>query len=226
MNQFDRTVLQWLTSFANVSPAVDGFWAFLVNWEVAKGGLVVALYWWVWFHPDRNRPQQRMRLVVALAAAMFALALASTAALILPYRPRPRVLAGLEPPSGGWAEWSAFPSDHATLFFALATGVWTVLPSLGMIALVHAVFVVCWPRAYLGLHYPTDLLGGALIGVLVGVGAQRSRRLQHLGAKVVKWEAMRPAEFYAFAFVATYLLATLFADLRRAGNALALWWLR
>ncbi len=225
MNQFDWTLLRWLTSFANVWPSFDGFLAFLVNWEVAKGGLVVALYWWAWFRPEKNRLQQRVRLIVALAAAMLALALAGAAALILPYRPRPRVLAGLEPPTGGWAEWSAFPSDHATLFFALATGLWAVAPWLGMVAFLHAVFVVCWPRAYLGLHYPTDLLAGGVIGVVVGVAAQRSRRLQQVGIHVVKWETTRPASFYAVAFVAMYLLATLFSDLRRAGNSFVMWWL-
>lgn len=226
MNSFDFILLQWITAYANTWPWFDGLLAFLVNWEIAKGGFILTLYWWSWFQPEKHREQHRARLLVALAAAMLALAVAAVAALAFPYRPRPRVLVGMEPPSGGWAEWSAFPSDHATLFFALTAGLWTASRRLGIVALLHAVFVVCWPRVYLGLHYPTDILAGAGIGTVVALVAQRRQALLSWAQATVRWSSASPARFYALGFVATYSLATLFADWRRAANTLVAWWLR
>jgi hypothetical protein len=57
--------------------------------------------------------------------------------------------------------WSSFPSDHACLFFALATGLCLISPVIGGLALLHASLIVSLPRIYLGLHYPTDVLAGA-----------------------------------------------------------------
>ncbi|GIW44049.1 MAG: ion channel protein [Candidatus Binatia bacterium] len=235
MNRFDFTLLRWATTYANVWPWFDGFVAFLVSWEIAKGGFVIALYWWAWFRldkaqgkgADKVQESQRARLLLALAGAMTGLTIAAVAALVLPYRPRPRILVGLDPElSPGWAEWSAFPSDHATLFFALALGLWYVHRRLGWVALLHAIVVVSLPRVYLGLHYPTDILGGALIGWCVAWFAQRERRLLVLAQRLVHWGSVRPAWFYALGFVASYSVATLFSDWRRAGNTLLAWLLR
>ncbi|MCX8073346.1 MAG: phosphatase PAP2 family protein [Candidatus Binatia bacterium] len=227
MNAFDFAILRWLTSWANRWPWFDGLVAFSTNWELVKGGFALSLYWWAWFRKGSQQREQRARLLAALAAAMGALAIASVLALALPYRPRPRILVGMDAElSPGWAEWSAFPSDHATLFFALATGLWMVARPLGLIALVHTVAVVCFPRVYLGLHYPTDILGGTVIGVASVLLVDRSRFVLRNMCRVAAAAGRHPSVFYALGFLATYLLATLFGDLRRAGNTFVTWWLR
>ncbi|MDE2365202.1 MAG: phosphatase PAP2 family protein, partial [Hyphomicrobiales bacterium] len=62
---------------------------------------------------------------------------------------------------------SSFPSDHATVLFALAFSLWlTRLPATrwtGAI-LLAAALAVGWARVFLGAHYPLDILGGAGIG--------------------------------------------------------------
>lgn len=67
--------------------------------------------------------------------------------------------------------WSSFPSDTSALAFAIATGILLASRRLGIAALLWVAVVVAFPRAYGGLHYPSDLIAGALIGLLCTAGA-------------------------------------------------------
>jgi decaprenylphosphoryl-5-phosphoribose phosphatase len=81
-------------------------------------------------------------------------------------RPRP-VLEGL-PPLAGAPSSLSFPSAHATSSFAAAVAIWRISPELGPFALLLAVLL--WVgRPYLGMHYPSDVLAGAVLGVLLGL---------------------------------------------------------
>lgn len=80
-------------------------------------------------------------------------------------RPRP-VLEGL-PPLGAAPSSLSFPSAHATSSFAVATAMTRVDP-LGALAFVLA-FALALGRPYLGMHYPSDVLAGALIGIALGL---------------------------------------------------------
>ena len=80
-------------------------------------------------------------------------------------RPRP-VLEGL-PPLGGAPSSLSFPSAHALSSFAVATAMVRVDPATA------AAFVVALAlslgRPYLGMHYPSDVLAGAFLGVVLGL---------------------------------------------------------
>ena len=80
-------------------------------------------------------------------------------------RPRP-VLEGL-PSLGGAPSSLSFPSAHATSAFAVATAMSRVEP-WGALAFVLAL-ALALGRPYLGMHYPSDVLAGALLGVLLGL---------------------------------------------------------
>jgi decaprenylphosphoryl-5-phosphoribose phosphatase len=80
-------------------------------------------------------------------------------------RPRP-VLEGL-PPLGGAPSSLSFPSAHATSSFAVATAMTRVEP-LGALAFVLA-FALALGRPYLGMHYPSDVVAGAILGVVLGL---------------------------------------------------------
>jgi decaprenylphosphoryl-5-phosphoribose phosphatase len=80
-------------------------------------------------------------------------------------RPRP-VLEGL-PPLGGAPSSLSFPSAHATSSFAVATAMTRVDP-VAAIAFVLA-FALALGRPYLGMHYPSDVLIGAGLGIALGL---------------------------------------------------------
>ena len=80
-------------------------------------------------------------------------------------RPRP-VLEGL-PPLGGAPSSLSFPSAHALSSFAVATAMFRVDPATAgalVVALASSL-----GRPYLGMHYPSDVLAGAGLGVLLGL---------------------------------------------------------
>jgi len=80
-------------------------------------------------------------------------------------RPRP-ALEGL-PPLGGAPSSLSFPSAHATSSFAVATAMVRVDPATAAAFLVA--IAISLGRPYLGMHYPSDVLAGALLGVLLGL---------------------------------------------------------
>jgi len=102
--------------------------------------------------------------VICAALAPIAIALNYVIKAIVK-RPRP-VLEGL-PPLGGAPSSLSFPSAHATSSFAVATAMTRVEP-LGALAFVLAL-ALALGRPYLGMHYPSDVLLGALLGIGLGL---------------------------------------------------------
>ena len=67
----------------------------------------------------------------------------------------------------------SFPSDHATAAFAIATAVGLYDRRFGMTLVVLGA-VLAVSRVYVGTHYPTDVVGGALIGIAVALALHTS----------------------------------------------------
>ena len=62
----------------------------------------------------------------------------------------------------------AFPSGHASSAFACAAVLAWASPRLRVPAFVLAA-AIAWSRVYVGVHWPLDVLGGAILGVLVSI---------------------------------------------------------
>jgi membrane-associated phospholipid phosphatase len=80
-------------------------------------------------------------------------------------RPRP-VLEGL-PPLGGAPSSLSFPSAHATSSFACATAMSRIAPEAAVLFLLAV--AIAAGRPYLGMHYPSDVLGGVILGIALGL---------------------------------------------------------
>ena len=64
----------------------------------------------------------------------------------------------------------SFPSSHATNVFAGAAFLIRLLPK-GWALILPCALLVGYSRIYLGVHYPLDVLAGAMIGICCGLGA-------------------------------------------------------
>ncbi|MGC0418491.1 phosphatase PAP2 family protein [Embleya sp. AB8] len=62
----------------------------------------------------------------------------------------------------------SFASDHALTTMALAVGILLVDRRIGILAVLAAVFTG-FARLYVGVHYPSDVLGGFALGALVAL---------------------------------------------------------
>ena len=68
-------------------------------------------------------------------------------------------------------DWS-FPSGHTTNSFAAAWVMFTMLPrKYGVPALILAI-LIAFSRMYVGVHYPTDILGGVIVGCFAAWSAR------------------------------------------------------
>ena len=93
----------------------------------------------------------------------------NTAIKLVVRRRRP-ALPGL-PPLTGTPTGLSFPSAHATSSFAAARAYSALLPGTPLYALA---FALALSRLYLGVHYPSDSLAGAALGLAVGGAGARA----------------------------------------------------
>ena len=116
--------------------------------------------------------------------------------------------------------WSSFPSDTSALAFAIATGIFLASRRLGIEAFLWVAVVVAFPRAYAGLHYPSDLIAGALIGLFCTAGA--APLILNAAASRVrltvdeKWMPL----LWTLGFLYMFQLGAMFDDVRAYGSFL------
>ncbi|MCP9451090.1 MAG: phosphatase PAP2 family protein [Nitrospira sp.] len=165
--------------------------------------LVLAAAGWLWSKETVKRAGIETLLAHGLAAVI------ANGLKHLVGRPRPKFTH-----SGDWvvapslaSGFDSFPSGHSAISFAVATVLAKRFPVIGPFALAVACFVVVG-RVLRGSHFPTDVWGAAVIGVVSGaVVAAPSKQwrislvqgLLHsawgsCGALALLWALARPAE--------------------------------
>ena len=221
MNPFDSAVLHFINQFVQKSRLFDNAIEELSQNLLLNGGIITALLWALWARRTPRQERNRSFVIAGVVLTVVALAVARTLALFLPYRERPRFSPALglripvaTSPYAGLIHWSSFPSDHAVLYFALATTVFFVSRKIGLFAYFHAAIVVCFPLLYLGIHYPTDLICGALIGGGIACLALNDSIREGIARPALHWCANSPATFYPAFYLWSVLTATEFDSVR------------
>ncbi len=219
MNPFDSRIVHFVNSFARRYWILDSTVAQIAVMDLLIGAGLMTMFWLAWMEHGEESIENRESLMATLFATPFAVLFARVLALCLPYRERPlhEPLLHFQTPltqNPDWLiHWSSFPSDHAAVSFCVATGLWIVSRRLGGWAMGYAT-LISLPRIYLGFHYPTDIIGGAL----VGMGTMflcRAAGLRSGARWVLNYLDRRPAFLYGFLFVFSFEVAEMFNSLQR-----------
>ena len=83
-------------------------------------------------------------------------------------RDRPPVADPLPEPLVDTPATYSFPSGHATVSFACATTLALAVPRLSVPLYTLAV-LISFSRVYVGVHYPFDVLAGAVLGIAIAI---------------------------------------------------------
>ncbi|MFD5015140.1 phosphatase PAP2 family protein [Streptomyces chartreusis] len=149
-------------------------WFDRVMGYVGEYGLLFALILavvWCWWSVRRRGAEDAASSVAALVWAPLAAAVAVLVNVPIRgfvERPRPfKQHQGLEVLVSGKTDYS-FVSDHATIAMALGVGLFVANRKFGLVGIGLAL-LEGFCRVYMGVHYPTDVVGGFALGTAVAL---------------------------------------------------------
>lgn len=225
MNSFDTTIETYLSNVHFgffVTHAIQA----IADLYTFKGLLLIPLLWCMWFQPGERSTWRREMVIATILSGILALFLGRALTHWLPFRVRPVYSSELHlqfatsvSKDALLTSWSSFPSDHAMLWMAIATGIFLVWKRIGLLALAYTVLFICVPRAYLGFHYPTDLIVGAAIGIVITCVMTREAVRARTSAVVLQWVERYPGPSAMLAFVLCLELVTQFDELRKLASS-------
>ena len=160
----DLRLFRLINNLAGRNDVLDGLARLLVNeyFLTTTMALILVISWFEGRDQDRRERNQRaiLRAIIALFIANIILKLCN----LIYFRPRP--FDSHEVNLLFYQPWdSSFPSNPATVGFSLAVAIWLHNRRPGALLLVLATLFGL-SRIYCGVHYPADVIAGALLGGL------------------------------------------------------------
>ena len=166
MNAFDVSVFHFINHFAGHIPVVDFVMAFFARYALE---LYAILFLIAWLKLPKADTEHRHALVVAACAGVVALIVNFIISHIW-FRPRPFMAL----PAGTYTQLiphgpdASFPSDHASGSFAFAAASWGKNEKWIRRSITWLAVIVMVARVYVGVHWPTDVIAGFVVGTLSG----------------------------------------------------------
>ncbi len=158
----DLNLFFLFNSLAGQSRIFDALIIFLTAYSQYFLGFIFLLVLLFWNYSKREKI--RVFLVVFLSAAIARLGVTELIRYFYNH-PRPFMVYQARQliPESGWS----FPSGHSAFFFAMSTAIYLYNKKWG-IAFFAASILMNVGRIIAGVHYPSDILGGAIVGIAVG----------------------------------------------------------
>jgi undecaprenyl-diphosphatase len=225
LQSFDLATSRAVLDAFGGSKGFDWAMRLLIEVDLLRMGPLVALLLFVWVVPN-GRADARPEIVLRSMAGIFvATFLSRILQNSLPAQPRPRLGAEDLPfPDLGHltflSDWSSFPSDTATLVFAIVAAIWMVSWRLAVVAAIWGTLLACFPRLYLGYHYLSDLLAGALLGTLAMAAVQWPPLLRRPASLARRWTERYPAIALVMLLILGYELLSSFRSVMQMRDAL------
>jgi undecaprenyl-diphosphatase len=156
----DYDLFQAINGWAGRSQPVDAVVVACAKFLPVVFALALVGLWLTW------RPANQRAAFLAGISALVALGIGQLIGTAFP-RPRPYLTHQVNLLISPTAD-TSFPSDHATLGFAVAVLVWRYNRRAGT-ALLLLALILAFARIFVGAHYPSDVLGGAVLGTLTSM---------------------------------------------------------
>ncbi len=163
----DHSVFFFFNSFAGQAAWSD---ALIIFFATYVPFIVVA---WFALYLLNSKRMLRHEMILAFFSALLA-SLIARIGITSPIRyffPHPRPFVSLDVHDLFVVQSSSFPSGHAAFFFAFSTMVFFYNKKLGVIFFILTT-LICAARVAAGVHYPTDMLGGLIVGIFSGFVTQ------------------------------------------------------
>lgn len=157
----DIQLFHILNGIAGRSPFIDAVVTFFAEYFPY---IVVLAFLALLFYSGYEKREKIRLFWIALFSAAIARYGITEVIRFFYNRPRPLVALDVQPLFDEQS-WS-FPSGHAAFFFALAAAIYFHNKKLGVWFFLSAT-IISVARVIAGVHYPSDILGGALVGIAV-----------------------------------------------------------
>src|SRR6267142_3900431 len=160
LSETDYLLFTAINGLAGRSAVVDALMVGSAKYLPLIFALALIALWLTW------KPRNQRGAFLAGGSALIALGIGQLIGHAFP-RPRPYVAHSVNLLITRSAD-TSFPSDHATLGFAVAVMVWQYNRRVGAWLLILA-FILAFSRVFVGAHYPGDVVGGAILGSVTSV---------------------------------------------------------